>query len=287
VPLIFRNSVSRLVSLLFRVSPAQVILSMFFKVAFLATQLGSIWLTFYWVAGSIPTALVSSSGISPESNVWAFIGAGGLFLSSLISLMSKALALKATFRFEKVILESGRIEEVSLLPGDLKNGVKVLLSLIDVTVPILLIVSLVVFWAIVNPYSILVIVALFFIGVFALKRGVNFSAGKYVRTGKRARITEYLESDEHNAFYKIMMLPSYISAVTFATISVSIIASVLLAKEILASGSLYVDFILIATAITFLQMRSFVGVIQRLGAYKPSLSKLNKIAGYAAKAEEA
>ena len=200
MPLIFSNSVSRLVALLFRVSPVQVILSMFLKVVFLATQLGSIWLTFYWVSGSIPPALVSSSGIPSESNIWAFIGAGGLFLSSLISLMSKALALKATFRFEKVILESGRIEEVSLLPGDLKNGVKVLLSLIDVTVPILLIVSLVVFWAIVNPYSILVIAALFFIGVFALKKGVSFSAGKYVRTGKRARITEYLASDEHNAF---------------------------------------------------------------------------------------
>lgn len=247
------------------------------KVSFLVVQLGSIWLIFYWVTGNVPSALVEKTGVPVESYFYAFLGAGLLFLSSLLGLASRFVALKATLRLEKVILAEVRAKEFPLLPGDLKNIVKVMLSLIDITVPVLLIIAVIVCWSLVLPYSLLAVLVLLVIGFVAIRSGVGYSAGKYRRTGKRVSIAEYLSSNEHISFYRVLLLPNYISMVIFGVISISIVLSVYIARQYFDGGSWYTDLLMIATAITFLQMRSFAGIIQRVGAYSDSLAKIDKI----------
>lgn len=273
-----------LIVLLFRVAPALVVLSMGLKVAFLVVQLGSVWLIFYWVTGSIPDPLVDSIGFPVESSIYALLGAGCLFFSSLLGLASRYIALKATFSLERSLLSIREPEGLRLLPGDLKNIVKVILSLIDITVPMLLIVSVVVCWALVLPYSLAAVIVLLFVGCYAIRGGIRHSAVKYRQPKSRVTVAEYLKSQEHVSFYRILLLPSYISTVIFAVISISIVLSVIIARHFFDGGTWYTDLLIIATAITFLQMRSFAGIIQRVGAYKISLGKINKLLSQKTKA---
>lgn len=274
---VLNGRLPRLIALFFRSAPLYVLLAMALKVSFLVVQLGSIWLIFYWVTGNVPSALVEKTGVPVESYFYAFLGAGLLFLSSLLGLASRFVALKATLRLEKVILAEVRAKEFPLLPGDLKNIVKVMLSLIDITVPVLLIIAVIVCWSLVLPYSLLAVLVLLVIGFVAIRSGVGYSAGKYRRTGKRVSIAEYLSSNEHISFYRVLLLPNYISMVIFGVISISIVLSVYIARQYFDGGSWYTDLLMIATAITFLQMRSFAGIIQRVGAYSDSLAKIDKI----------
>lgn len=276
VPLL-NSKLVRLILLLARTSPGLTFTSIAAKAAFLLMQLASILLIFSWINQSIPQLLIVVTGLESSSNWFAFMGAAGLVLSSAMSLLSKKMALKGIVKVERIILDRVSDANIGLQKGDLKNIVKVLLSVTDVIVPIMLMGAVIVSWIVVTPYSAIAIVILAVFALPLMKRGVSFSAKRYQPGKARIALQEYLDSEEHLSFYKIMIMPNYIGLAMFTLISVGIILSVMAARVYFDGQETFAHILIIATAVAFLQARSFVGIILRTGAYNRSITKVHDI----------
>ncbi len=267
-----------LIVLLLRTSPSFTLLSIVAKGAFLLMQLASILLIFSWINESIPERLIALTGFEANSNGFAFMAAAGLVLSSAMALFSKKMALKGIVNVERVIIENlGEGPNNGLQKGDLKNIVKVLLSVTDVIVPLMLIVAVVATWIVITPYSSVAIGAIAVVALPLMKKGVSFSAKRYKPGKARIPLPDYLDSDEHLSFYKIMIMPNYIGLAMFTLISFGIILSVMAAKVYFEGQETFAHLLIIATAVAFLQARAFVGIILRTGAYNRSITKVHDI----------
>ncbi len=276
LPLLNGKLVS-LIVLLLRTSPGTTLVSIVAKAAFLLMQLASILLIFSWINQSVPEPLIALTGFQANSNGFALMAAAGLVLSSAMALLSKKMALKGTVKVERVII--GRLGERpnGLQKGDLKNIVKVLLSVTDVIVPMMLMVAVVATWIIITPYSAVAIGGLAVVALPLMKKGVSFSAKRYKPGKARIPLPDYLDSDEHLSFYKIMIMPNYIGLAMFTLISFGIILSVMAAKVYFDGQETFAHLLIIATAVAFLQARAFVGIILRTGAYNRSITKVYDI----------
>lgn len=275
----FQSKLLRLIILLIKTSPGLTSVSIFAKAAFLLSQLASILLIFSWINGSVPAMLVNLVGLPKASNGYAFIGAAGLISSSVLALLSKKYALQAILQVEKKILSEMSFSGVKVNKGDLKNMVKVLLSVTDVIVPIMLMLAVVIAWSIVTPYSMFAIAVLAVLALLLMKKGVSFSAKRYQPSKIRTQLSEYFGSDEHRSFYRILIMPNYIGVAMLSLIAGGIIFSVLAARVYLDGHETYAHILIIATAVSFLQARSFVGIILRTGAYNRSLGKVVDVLG--------
>lgn len=264
-----------LVMLMLRTSPACTLASLIAKAAFLLMQLASIMLIFSWINQSVPGPILTVTGLPADSNWFALLGAFGLILSSALSLLSKKMALKGILRVERVIIERFVGQAHTLQKGDLKNIVKVLLSVTDVIVPVILIVAVTAAWVWITPYSLIAVVILALFALPLMRKGVSFSAKRYRPSKVRTLFPDYLDSEEHTAFYKILIMPNYIGMAMFVMISVGLILSVLAARLYFNGNETYAHILIIATAVAFLQTRSFVGIILRAGAYNRSITKVD------------
>lgn len=276
LPLLNGKLVS-LIVLLVRTSPGYTLISILAKAAFLLMQLASILLMFSWINQSVPKPLIALTGLAADSNWYAFMAAAGLVLSSAMSLLSKKMALKGTMKVERVILARVNETHAGLQKGDLKNIVKVLLSVTDIIVPVMLMVAVIIGWVVVTPYSAIAIGVLAVLALPLMRRGVSFSAKRYKPGKARIALPDYLDSEEHQSFYKIMIMPNYIGLAMFTLISGGIIFSVMAAKVYFDGQETFAHILIIATAVAFLQARSFVGIILRTGAYNRSITKVHDI----------
>jgi len=268
---IFNSKLGGVLVALLRTSPLFLFISLLLKLSFLVLQVGSIWVIIMWVSGKVEPMLVDLIGVPPVSIIYPIVGGVGLVLSAILSLFSKMTALKAIYRFEGRVSEWGQSKEVKLSIGDFRNIVKLMLGLVDVLVPVLLIVLVVTAWIALLPYISIFFALLLLGGVYLLRKGVIISARLY-RPGRRIRLySEYVGSDEHDRFYNILLLPQYISVAIFGAVSLLIVFSVVMVKLHVTDSSGFLGILTIATAMAILQMRSFVSVIVRAGAFNKSI----------------
>jgi hypothetical protein len=274
---LFKSKLISLFIVLFRTSPFFVLASMFFKGLFLLTQVVSLMLIIGWAMGSVRAVIVEVIGVPPESVLFPCIGAAGFVLSTLFSLFSKQCALKATSAFETHILGKFDPNDHSLSSGDLNSIVKLMISIVDSVVPIVLILGVSVAWAVVKPYSVLIILILMSLMFWIIKKGIRFSSKRFRLKMIRPDIKDYVESDQHERFYGILLTSHYISIGMTIIISISLVISLVTAKEFLDFNSGYAARLLLVTGVAFLQARSFVGIIMRTGAYNKSLVTVHNI----------
>lgn len=252
-------------------APILILSSMGFRFLFIVLQVASIWFIFGWVGGHVNQHILNLVELSVDSYIYPCIGALGFIGSTIFSLFSKICALKATFRFERSIVEQNVNLNVVMTTGDLKNIVKLMISILDVMVPLGLIVAVSAIWVFITPYMLILILFMLFLGVWSLKKGVGFSAKRYRPISTRNKLDSYVGSEEHLSFYKILILPNYITLVLMTIIAVAIVASLVATKLYFASHGGQVGYMAILTGVAFLQMRSFSSIILRAGAYNKSL----------------
>lgn len=260
-----------------KAAPMLVLTSMGLRVLFISIQVISIWFIFGWVGGNVNQHVVNSLGFSASSYIYPFLGAGGFIASSFLSLLSKVFILKAAFKFEGNIVKSYSESKVPLTKGDMKNVVKLVISVTDTVVPIALIVIASVMWAFITPYVLVLVFLLFIVGVWLLKKGAIFSAKRYSPTKSKIKIDGYVGSEEQSNFYKALILPNYISVAVIAVVSISIVASLVATKIYFATHGSKIGHMAIITGVAFLQMRSFSGIILRVGAYNKSLAAVHSV----------
>ncbi|WP_313055167.1 hypothetical protein [Pseudomonas lopnurensis] len=254
-----------------------VLTSMGFRFLFIAMQVLSIWFIFGWVGGSVNEHVLDAIGLPAASYVYPCIGAAGFISSTLFSLLSKISALKATFRFEKVVIEQSFANGFVLTKGDLKNIVKLMISILDIAVPLGMIFAVSILWLFITPYTLVLLIFFIFAGIWFLKKGVGFSAKRYRVSSPRNKIDSYFGSEEHLGFYKILLLPNYITLVLVAIVAVSIVLSIIAAKLYFSSHGSQVGYMAILTGVAFLQIRSFGNVVLRAGAYNKSLAAVHEV----------
>lgn len=260
-----------------KAAPILVTASMGFRFLFIAMQVASIWFIFGWVGGHVNTHVVSYVGVPSESYIYPCIGAIGFVCSTVFSLFSKVCALKATFKFECIVIEKCIANKSVMTKGDLKNIVKLMISVLDIVIPIGLIVVVSILWAFITPYSLMIFILIVFSVLWLLKRGVIFSAKRYKPISKRNNLDSYIGSEEHIGFYKILLLPNYIALALMAIVAVSIVLSLIATKLYFASHGSHVGYMAILTGVAFLQLKSFSSIILRTGAYNKSLAAVHDI----------
>jgi len=248
-----------------------------FRFLFIAMQVLSIWFIFGWVGGSVNGHVLGIIGLPASSYVYPCIGAAGFIASTVFSLLSKICALKATLKFEQVVVLKSIALEAIVTKGDLKNIVKLLISVLDIVVPLGLIFAVSVLWVIITPYTLILLVFFLFSGVWFLKKGVGFSAKRYKPVTVRNKLDSYLGSEEHLGFYKILLLPNYIMLVLIAVIAVSIVLSIIATKIYFDLYGASVGHMAILTGVALLQIKSFNSIILRAGAYNKSITVINGV----------
>ena len=257
--------------------PIFVMASMGCRFLFITMQVISIWFIFGWVGGHVNQHVLDLVGLPAESYVYPCVGALGFICSTVFSLFSKICALKATFKFERAVAEKSVALKAILTKGDLKNIVKLMISVLDVVVPLGLIFAVSVLWAFITPYTLILAFFILLSGVWFLRKGVGFSAKRYKPVSARIKLDSYVGSEEHLVFYKILLLPNYITLVLITIIAVSIVLSLIATKLYFASHGSQVGYMAILTGVAFLQIKSFASIILRAGAYNKSLTAVHGV----------
>lgn len=275
---LFKGRLVRLFFLLMKISPISVAASLFFKGLFLLAQILSITTIFSWSMGHVRPALVGLTGYPPDSVIYPCLAACCFVASSIFLLISKKVALSATMSLEKLILSHyipGK--KTCLTPGDLNNIVKLMLSLLDSIVPIALIFCVSVAWGYIEPFTVVIVLLIVVFFIWLMRKGVSFSAGRYREVKSSSGIESYYGSERHVRFYKILILPQYISIASTTVVSLALVFSIISAKIYLENHSSLPAKLMLVTGVAFLQSRSFVGIVLRAGAYNKSLVAVTSV----------
>jgi len=263
------NSLLSLLNHLFFKAPFYVISAVGFKGLFLLFQISSIWIMVSWVNGTMLPVLKDIIQLDDSSYVYLAIGWLLLISSSVSSLLSRWLALRAVRKLEQHV--GDRVESGALLVADYRNLTKVMLGVIDAVVPFIFITGVLVAWLILQPGLFFPIIVLVVFVAFLFRKGVSFSAAKFKNKGTRVKPEDYLGSGQHKNFYQILMVSQYISLTVYVLIATGIVGVLVIIESL---GRLHtIGLLPVATAIALLQFKSFVGLLVRLGAYIESIVK--------------
>jgi len=274
---VFKSKLAFVLLFLLKSAPVLSVSSMGFRFLFLGTQVVSIWFIFSWVGGSVNQYVMMLVGLPETSYVYPGIGAAGFIGSTIFSLLSKVCALKATYKFEKELVKKNEIANEKLTKGDLKNIVKLMVSSLDSVVPLTLITCVSVLWVAITPYVLILIFLVFLAGLWFVKKGVGISAKRYKSVTTRSKLDSYIGSEEHSNFYKILLLPSYLTLALISVIAISVTTSLIATKVYFASHASPIGHMAILTGVAFLQIRSFISIILRAGAYNKSLTAIYRV----------
>jgi len=269
---LLNTKVAVLVRLMLKLTPIQLFIALLLKACFISLQVAAIWLMISWVGGK-PLPLVQTLvAHDPSSYIYLAISACALILASVFSFGARWVTLRCVKRAETYVFHRAG-KKGGLLASDFRNLSKFLMSIIDAFMPMAFIVSVVIAWIIVVPAALLPLAAVAFFIVFSFKKAVVFSERTF-RPGKRvAAPQEYIGSVEHQKFYRILMVPQYISLVTYILIAVGMVIVLASVKQ-LETESFELGFLPVASALALLQFKSFAVLLVRYGAYYGNAAKV-------------
>lgn len=274
---IYKSKLAQVFFSLLRTAPLFVMASMAFRLIFIVMQVASIWFIFSWVGGNVNPNILELIGAPLSSYIYPCLGAAGFVCATVFSLISKICALKGVFKFETRIARKSLAVNEKLTKGDLKNMAKLIISFLEVVVPLGLIFFVSLLWVLITPYSIILVFLIVVSGVWMLKKGAIFSASRYKNLASRNQLEAYVDSEEQRGFYKILLLPNYVSLALITVIAVSMLLSLVATKLYFDSMGGHVGYMSILTAVAFLQMKSFASIVLRAGAYNKSLTAVHRV----------
>lgn len=274
---IFNGKTYNLILSLLKVSPYYFISSLFLKLLFLLMQAIALGIIFHWSTGHVNYYLLSMIGQDKGSYIYPGVGAFLFVTASLISLLSKIVALKAIEKLEVLIVKKSLSSKVKVSIGDLKNIVKLLIHVVDVIMPTVLFVGVTIFWMFIAPSMVLFFVFVLIWALLLMKKGVRFSSSRYGRKSARLGVNEYLSSDDHKSYYNILLMSNYLTAVVFPIISVLMVVSLVAASHYSESLGSYANKVTIVTALALFQTKGFIGLTLKIGTCYKSLILVNAI----------
>jgi len=269
---LFDTKVVVLVKLMLRLTPLQLFFSLFLKASFILLQISAIWIMVSWIGGKVLPRVQEVVGLDSSSYIYLAIAACALILASACSFGAKLVSLHCVKKAEIYVSQLAG-KSAGLLASDFRNLSKFLMSIIDAFMPLTFIVSVVIAWIVVVPAALLPLTVVAIFIVFCFKKAVGFSAKTFRRGKREAATQEYIGSVEHQQFYRILMVPHYISLATYSLIAVGMVI-VLIAIKRFTIEHLELGLLPIASALALLQFKSFAVLLVRYGAYYSNTTKV-------------
>lgn len=263
---IFKGNVAFLIQLIIKLNPFGIACAVFFKACFILFQVISIWTLISWFSGAVVPQLQNIVGVSSDSYAYPALASLALIMASISNALSRYLGLKCVLKVE-VLLERCS-EGTDIRASDYKGVAKLLLALMDSLIPMLFILVIALFWLLLYPYAIPVVLLLFFLLLKLFKRAVAFSARRMKPLATRSTGVDYLNSAEHRHFHGILMIPQYITIVVYSFMALGVLLFSIFVKGYMGGDvDSWLGLLMIITAIAFIQFRSFISVAVRMGAY--------------------
>ena len=266
-----RSSIAQLVVIMVKLAPLRMLVTISLKGMFLVCQVSAVWIMISWVAGSVLPAAESVLGASTESWLYPVLAGTLLIFAAVCSCAGRAVSLTGIKKVEYFILNNTKSDQ--LLVGDFRNLTKLLLAVTDSLVPMCFILAVILAWVIVIPTLALPLAGLGLGILIFFRRSTKFSASQFKPGTRTASLKEYVGSDEHEKFYKILMLPQYIAVVSYTFMAVALVIVVISIRS-LASSNIELGLLPIASAVAILQFRAFIGLLVKFGAYTRNAAKI-------------
>ncbi len=262
-----------LAMLVVRLVPIRLFVALLLKGGFIAMQILAIWLVTSWIGGH-PLPLARGV-VTQEATSYSYliIGAAALIVAAMLAFLSKILILRSVRCIEAHIY--GRLPQKSgLESSDFRNLSKLLVSTMDAFMPAVFIISIAAIWVFIAPLVLIPVVGVGILVMILFRKAVGFSARAFQNNSRRiAVLDDYIGSLEHKKFYRTLMVPQYITLVSYVLIALGIVAILISVRE-LKSSTTDLGLLPIASALALLQFRSFVVFLVRYGAYYRSVEKV-------------
>lgn len=259
---------------LFRCAPFEIIAILLLSAAFLIFQVMSLWLIISWFGGEVLQPVKEVFGFESESNVYPVIAAICLVMASLMYLLAKLLTVNSIDKSIKKI--EGRIPTGIVSPSSYKSLSKLMLALVDSLVPLVFILAVCIYWVALLPFLAPFIFLVLILIYFNFKKLIEYASKAVHRKVIIKKGTMYVGGEDHAALRKVMLLPAYINVSIYLIIGCLInITAVFSGEYTLENDTL--NILLIITAVAIFRLKSFVGLVIKIGAHRRSTEKIIKI----------
>lgn len=273
---LLKGNIFFMVRLLIKKNPFAVPSVILLKMMFILFQVSSIWLLISWIGGNVIPIAKNFLGVGSSSFIYPVISSCLFILSAVALAFSRYVGLQCIGNLELFVSSIAGGDKVTI--SDYKSLTKLLLAIIDALTPLFFMLCVIIAWAIIYPLLIPFIFFLFVMMLLLVRKGVGFSAKKLKSTLPKVGANEYIGSGQYVLFRSILMLPQYIIVVVYSAIAIFLIIFSVFIKNYFEEGSVHgLSFLLVVTALAFLQMKSFVTVLVKLGAYNSSAAKIAKL----------
>lgn len=270
---ILKGNVFFLVRLLLKLNPVSIFFVLGLKASFILFQVSSIWVLVSWIGGSVVQVIQDFVGSPSSSYVYPAMSAFFLVFAAISAALSRYVGLKCVSKVELCVNSVAKEGDVTV--ADYKNLTKLLLSMMDALIPSLFILVVVIIWGFIYPMIIpLICVLLVFLLQF-FRRGVGVSAKKLKPLLSKVKAVDYVHSEQRLRFYSILMLPQYVIIAIYTLIAFFVLFLSVAVRSYLDGGSIHdLGLLLIVSALALMQLKSFVTVLVRSGAYNSSAVKI-------------
>jgi len=276
---VFRQSVLFWMWFILCRSPLSIFLSLFARICFISFQAIAILILIGWLTGEVNFRIAGIFGFRQEGISYPILSGSMMLMASIFGIISRKMAI---YTIRKIEIYAVNLDSTSQLTiSDLRSFAKIMLALIDTLIPILLLLLTSIAWLWYFPWltPFLILVA---VGLFFLYRAIAKYSEKQIRApSEKFSNIEYLTSAQRHRFYKILILPHYITLITyFLLASFVVIFSIVLVGINDESARAEIQILSIVTAIATFQLKSLVTVVVRIGAYGESSRKVAKVVSY-------
>ena len=258
------RAVVRLIFWLIHNSWGTVFLSALFKSMFITAQAASLWLLIGWARGALPDFVVRLHIIEDESALYPFFCSLVFIASAFFSLFSKFLCIRSVQNLEADLFF--RINTDFPSSSEWRNVAKLMISIVDSVIPLLLMIIVLSAWVVIFPVLFLPILFALLILLAIPAAGVKLTKKAFNMPRKRVNKDSYLGSPEYARFYRLLINPQIITVGVYGVVAivVSLVAYLMKTYPVEIDG---IEALPLITIIAFLQMKSMIGLIVRWGVY--------------------
>ena len=257
-----------------------IVFASFLRIASLIMQAMSVGLLLSWLLDSLPEIINEYISNSVPHYLIPIVSVLIFFCSSILTVLSKKITLHAIFLFEKYVFLVKSVEDISL--HEYGGIARVLLSLVDALVPLLLILLVGSLWVYQYPSSTSYIVLFLLLTGAGIAAIIDYISTKHEGSVEKSRAERRLPKneilkiqDDRRYFYRIIILPQYTSVLMYFVVSLIIAASLVFIKEYYSEEKgLLSSFLPLLTIVSILQLSSMVTLLMRVGMFRELIGKL-------------
>lgn len=271
---IFKGNMSFLAFLLLKKAPSRLIFVVLLKVLFIAFQVFSLWVIVPWITGHVRPAVKDLVGVNAGSYIYPFLSALSLLLAGATTVLSRKITLDC---IDLIIIDVEIFDKKKeILRSSYKSLLKLLLAIVDSCIPFIFILLVCFYWVVCAPLAAPAIFTTLFLVILYFKKTVKKSIDVNSLGEKNIEVESYLMTEEYERLRRVLLFPMYVTFVTYLVMGVLICFLAIFVKNY-TGDTANLRILLILTALAILRLRSFVGIVAKIGSYYRPVAPILKL----------